>query len=126
MCAKILVAEADMMQAFDMMSGLEEAGHQIIGPAPHLDLALMLAESTRPDVALVDLVLRDGERGRKLARELRERGIPSVFVSAKPTPVFADAPAGLRDRIVKPLRRRAIARGVSLAQQGIAGHILVG
>ena len=123
-CAKVLIAQADMMQAFDMMTGLEEAGHEVIGPAPHADMALYLAALRRPDVALVDLVLRDGDRGRDLARTLRDRGIPSVFVSTSPG-VRDDTPAPC-ERVVRPDRRRAIARSVELAQLGIAGNILVG
>ncbi len=49
--------------------------------------ALTLAERTRPDVALLDIMLPDGD-GRALGRELRERrpGLALVFLTARDAP----------------------------------------
>ena len=49
--------------------------------------ALTLAERTRPDVALLDIMLPDGD-GRALGRDLRERrpGLALVFLTARDAP----------------------------------------
>src|SRR6185295_13072476 len=45
---------------------------------------LQLAEARAQDLALVDIELRRGESGLPLAQELRQRGIPSIFVTGQP------------------------------------------
>lgn len=87
MCAcKVLVADGDLLKAFDTMASLDKAGHHPIGPAPDAALALALADREKPDFALVDLVLRGGESGKDLIRDLRARGIPGGFVHSRAAP----------------------------------------
>ncbi len=50
------------------------------GPAARLDEALELAETTRADIALLDINL-DGENSWPAAERLRDRGIPIVFAT---------------------------------------------
>lgn len=83
MPAKILIVEDEMLIAMEMESVVDELGHTSIGVASDTATALALAASG-PDLALVDLHLRDGLTGPRLARELIDRGIAVVFVTANP------------------------------------------
>ncbi|OIJ64221.1 response regulator transcription factor [Streptomyces mangrovisoli] len=66
--------------------------------------ALALAEGTRPDVALLDVMLPDGD-GRALGRELRARqpGLALVFLTARDSPAEIVGALGFGDDyITKP------------------------
>lgn len=73
---KILVVEDEFLIAEEMTAVLEDAGHEVIGPAGTVRGAEeMLGDAGKPDVAVIDANLR-GETSASLASELRERGIP--------------------------------------------------
>ena len=80
----ILVVEDEPLVAFAMEWTLKIAGHRILGPADTVDLAIQLCSQHRPDIALVDLNLRDGGDGVEVARFLQERHeTPTLFLSAQ-------------------------------------------
>ena len=57
------------------------AGFDVIGPALTLGQGMALAEANDPSIALLDINLRD-EVVWPLARLLRQRSVPIVFISA--------------------------------------------
>ena len=68
---RCLVAEDHPAMAAALVDLLEESGFEIIGPAPDGPRAVVLAEETRPDIALVDYRMpRLG--GAELVSRLRE------------------------------------------------------
>jgi len=81
--AKILIVEDEFVVAMNLEAILEDGGYESVGIAPDLDTALELAGS-EPDLALVDVNLRDGETGPVIAERLRERNIAVLFVTANP------------------------------------------
>lgn len=83
MTAKILIVEDEMLVAMEMKDVVEDLGHTPVGIAPDAESALILAE-LNPDLALVDLHLRDGLTGCNVAERLIERGVAVVFVTANP------------------------------------------
>jgi CheY-like chemotaxis protein len=94
--------EDDALIAFDLISTLKDAGHTTVGPAATSEHAFMLASANKPDVAFVDIRLRDGATGTEIARELQNRyRVPCVFVSSSATDAHAarDAAVAL---ITKP------------------------
>jgi two-component system, response regulator PdtaR len=80
--AHILVVEDDALLAFDLQQVLSRAGHDVIGLARSLDKALHLAETAKPDLALVDYRLDGREDGIMVARHLRQHGIKVIYVTA--------------------------------------------
>ena len=80
----VLVVDDEALVAFDVADQCEAAGYEVIGPALTLNQALVLAEGNTPSVALLDINLRD-EMVWPLARLLRERSVPIVFISANCT-----------------------------------------
>ena len=82
----IMLIEDDATTAMALEAALSDAGHTIRGPASTARRALELAELLPPELALVDINLRDGYgSGIELARELHRRwGVQSIFVTGHP------------------------------------------
>jgi two-component system, response regulator PdtaR len=84
MAMNVLIAEDEFLLGLLLSEFLLEAGHTVLGPAMTAAEALGLARATPPDLALVDIELRDGRSGIALAETLSRAGVPSIFVSAQP------------------------------------------
>lgn len=113
MTARILIVEDEMMVAMDMEAIIEELGFEPVGIAADSAEALALADS-QPDVALVDLHLRDGLTGPEVGRELADRGIQVVFVTANPR-IVANGIPGALGVVEKPCNDGTIASIISFA-----------
>lgn len=80
----VLIAEDNALLAFMIEDALTAAGHQILGPASSVNIALELAARDVPDFALVDIDLEGSRSGAELARELKERwGAPCIFATGQ-------------------------------------------
>jgi len=81
---RILVVEDEVLIAMALTYDLKDGGHRVMGPATTLAEALTLCEAERPELALLDINLRDGSNGVDLAQALRERwGVMSILVSGQ-------------------------------------------
>lgn len=60
---RILVVEDDLILAITLENELIDAGHQVIGPATTAAEGHQLALAHRPDVALLNINLKDGSSG---------------------------------------------------------------
>ena len=60
---------------------LELCGANVAGPAATIAEAATLLTHRLPDVAIVDLHLRGGERSYSLIARLREQGVPAIMLS---------------------------------------------
>jgi DNA-binding NtrC family response regulator len=79
--ARILLVEDSWQLGNAMKRLLRVLGADVAGPAANTaDAELLLAERT-PDVAIVDINLRDGERANSLIDRLEEQRIPVIVVS---------------------------------------------
>lgn len=75
----ILVAEDEYLPAMDLCRELKRLGAIIVGPAPSLERALDLIETTpRIDGAILDVSL-GGEKIFPAAELLEQRGVPFLF-----------------------------------------------
>ena len=97
----ILIVEDEMLVAADLEATIEDLGHTAIGIAPDLQTAMQLAER-QPDLALVDLNLRDGETGPEAGEELARRGVIVVFVTGNPR-LIENGISGTLGMFTKPL-----------------------
>ena len=110
----ILVVEDETFIALVLEITLRFAGHDVLGPAATAEEALGLAARERPELALVDIILRDRGDGVALARALRDRyGTPSLFLSGQAPQAHAnrDAAWGL---IRKPYDPEAVVAAVEV------------
>ncbi|MFN3389688.1 MAG: hypothetical protein ACK40O_12230, partial [Allosphingosinicella sp.] len=69
MSARVLIVEDEFLIGLELEHALEAHGYKVIGVVADYDGAVALA-AERPDVALVDINLRDGPTGPLIAREL--------------------------------------------------------
>ncbi|MDQ1230276.1 response regulator [Sphingomonas sp. SORGH_AS_0879] len=77
----LLIIEDEALVAMLVEDALTLHGHHVIGIADTVASAMALAEQDRPDLALCDVKLADGDSGLTAAQLLADRGIPCVFLS---------------------------------------------
>jgi two-component system, response regulator PdtaR len=101
MAGRILIVEDEIIVAMDLEATLEDFGFESVGIAADTPTALQLAK-TNPDVALVDVNLRDGPTGPEIgARLARDFGVKVVFITANPR-MLGDGIAGAVGVLPKP------------------------
>lgn len=120
--AKILIVEDEFVVAMNLEAILEESGHKSVGIAPDLSTALQLADQ-QPDLALVDINLRDGETGPIIAERLREQNIAVLFVTANPR-MLEGARASALGVLTKPCDEELILAAVDYAMGARQGVVL--
>jgi|GEM_PF-707303 len=97
--ARILIVEDEQITAADLADVVSGFGHQVVGAASTAADAVALAESTKPDLVLMDIVLQGDEDGVTAARRILARfGIPSLYLTA-----HSDPPTLLRAKDAEPL-----------------------
>lgn len=111
MTMRIMVVEDDALIALDIVSLLEDLGHEVVAEAADACTAWEMAEEDRPDLALVDIRLAKNTDGGKLAQKLYARlGVRSLFVSGSVTEDFRRAMAAIDPVgfLGKPVTRRTL------------------
>jgi len=112
--ARIMIVEDEMLVALELEAILEDLGHAPVGIAPDMPMALELA-NTRPDLAIVDLNLRDGLTGPQIGEALgREYKCAVLFLTANPR-ILGDGIAGTIGVLTKPTEPEAVALAVDYA-----------
>lgn len=80
---RVLIVEDEIFVAADLAATLEDLGYEPIGIAADRETAIALAGQD-PDIALVDLNLRDGETGVEIGRYLGAKGAAVLYITANP------------------------------------------
>lgn len=121
----VLLVEDEPLTAVVLQLTLQEAGHQVRGPAGSATTALRLAEiDPAPAVAIVDINLRDGRgAGIGLARDLLRRDVVPLFVSAQAIEAARHRHLAL-GFVGKPYDPLAVLRSVEFAGALLAGDTL--
>jgi DNA-binding response OmpR family regulator len=121
---RILIVEDDALIAMVLADSLEDCGHEVVGPAATMAEALALCEAAAapPELAVLDINLRDGSNGVDVARALSERwGVPSIFASAQVVEARRARGAAL-GCIRKPYAPQTVLRGVEVARELMDGR----
>ncbi len=121
MGARILIVEDEMLVAADMEATLEELGYQSAGIAPDMKAAIRLAEAV-PDLAFVDLNLRDGPTGPAIGAMLSRLGVGVVFLTANPRLLGKGVP-GTFGVIGKPCDESGIGAAILYALGRLRGEL---
>jgi len=79
----LLIVEDQILLAFVLKSELEDGGYQVLELASRHQEAVAIALEVRPDLALVNIGLAEGDDGVALAEELKALGIPVLFISGQ-------------------------------------------
>ncbi len=118
MTARILVVEDEALISEDLRSRLARFGYEVAGTAATGEDALRLAETTKPDLVMMDIVLKGPMDGIETAGHIRNRfGTPIIFLTAwADTDILARAktvmPYGY---LVKPIEDRELKATVEIA-----------
>ena len=108
---RVLVVEDEALLAMEMERLLADCGWTVIGVALDHSGALRLVQDSTPDLALVDMNLRDGRTGPATTAALSGRGVPCLFVTGDPEQIPADF-AGALGVVTKPFTTNALIRAV--------------
>ena len=119
---RILIVEDDAVIAMVLADSLEDAGHEVVGPAATMAEALALCEpAPPPELAPLDIGLGDGSSGVDVARALLERwGVLSIFASGAIMEARRAKDVAL-GYIRKPYRPETVLRGVEVAREVMNG-----
>lgn len=119
--ARVLIVEDEFLVAANLEAALEDFGFTTVGIAPDLEAALELA-AEKPDLALVDIHLRDGQTGPVIAERLaREHGVAVLFVTANPRMAIDTRAPGIIGVLGKPCHEDLIAAALEYAMGAKAG-----
>ncbi|MFP4691152.1 MAG: response regulator [Bacteroidales bacterium] len=115
---KILVVEDESIVAKDIQSTLKKLGYEVSGVVSSGEKAIREVEENRPDLILMDIMLKGDQTGIEAAKHIKERfSIPVIFLTA-----YADdntlnkakitEPYGY---IIKPFKERELQTTVEMA-----------
>lgn len=105
---EILIVEDEVLLATELEFLVNEVGCLAIGHAMSSDEAVAMASSLKPDLALVDVHLRDGPTGVEVARRIAEDcGGVALFMTANVKRLPADF-AGACGVIGKPYSEHGV------------------
>jgi two-component system, response regulator PdtaR len=113
MSVKVLIVEDEFLVAVNLQAVIEDLGYATVGIAADKPSALSLADDG-PDVALVDLNLRDGPTGPEIGALLSRMGVSVLYVTANPR-MLGDGVPGTLGVMTKPCRTDEMRDGLSYA-----------
>ena len=114
--SKVLVAEDDVLIADLLEDVLAQGGYEVCGIAHTVAEAIKLGELHRPDIAVIDLRLADGDGTELAARLGRDRRIGILYATGNaehPSLDHAEGDALLK----KPFRPHDLVRALEIVEQ---------
>ena len=110
---RILIVEDQAILGMELELALTQAGHEVVGVAHDRKQAILLAEVRRPELALVDLLLKDGRTGASAALSLvRNLGVDVLFLTGEPE-LIPEGFAGAYGAVVKPYEAHSVVDAVA-------------
>lgn len=101
---RFLIVEDSLLVAMDIEDAVNRSGHEVVGIAPDMTVALNYTRET--DIAFVDVRLADGETGPEIAKALAEYGIVVIMITGNPG-LVASGVSGVVGVMAKPLTDQA-------------------
>lgn len=94
----ILVVEDESIVSKDIQHSLKKLGYNVVGSASSGDKAVSLALDLKPDLVLMDIMLKGDKTGIEAAEEIRsEMNIPVIFLTA-----YADEGTLSKAKVTEP------------------------
>ncbi len=95
---KILIVEDESIVAKDLQSSLKKLGYNVAGTVNSGEKALKEIENEKPDLILMDIMLKDKMTGIEAANIIKEKyGLPVIFITA-----YADDNTLGKAKIIEP------------------------
>ncbi len=110
---RVLIVEDEVLLAMHLEYLLNELGHEVVGQARRIDMAMELARTSDIDFAVLDINVA-GSTSFPVADILRQRGIPFAFASGYGAEGLMD---GYRDSpaLRKPYGQKDLERTIAQA-----------
>jgi DNA-binding NtrC family response regulator len=108
--AKILIVEDQFIEANNLQMILERAGYRVCSIARSVPIALKIIAAEKPDMVLLDIFLQGNLTGIDLAKDLAEKKIAFVYISANSNKQILDAAKSTKPYgfLVKPFREKDV------------------
>ena len=115
---KILVVEDESIVAKDIQNTLKKLGYEVTGVVSSGEKAIREVEENRPDLILMDIMLKGDQTGIEAAKSIKERfSVPVIFLTA-----YADDSTLNKAKItepygyiIKPFKERELQTTVEMA-----------
>jgi two-component system, response regulator PdtaR len=114
----VLIAEDEFLTALDIAQAVEALGGEVLGPVAEVSDGLALVNRSQPDVALLDVQLRDGFVT-PLATALDRMDVPFALVTGYQGQELELMPLKNAPRLSKPYRRSDLARTAELLRKAV-------
>ena len=114
---KVLIVEDDFLVSEMIKGSLQDIGYSVVGEAINGDEAVVLTQSLRPDVVLMDIEM-PGKNGIEATQEIYECcPTPVVVLTAYETPdlVAQATAAGIGAYLIKPPNKKELERAITIA-----------
>ncbi|BAW30870.1 sensory transduction regulatory protein [Methanothermobacter sp. MT-2] len=96
--ARVMIVEDENIVAMDIKQRLEMLGYEVVATVTTGEEAVKLTEKTRPDIILMDIVLKGEMDGIEAAEEIKRRfKIPIIYITA-----YSDEETLERAKITEP------------------------
>ena len=116
--AGILIVEDENIIALDIKRSLLNLGYDVVGTAASGEDAIIKAEQSRPDLVLIDIMLKGEMDGIEAAEEMRMRfDIPLVFLTAYANDTVLERAKVIQPfgYILKPFRENELHTNIEIA-----------
>ena len=114
----VLIAEDDFITALDIAQSVEAFGGEVLGPVATVNDGLTLVNRSQPDLALLDVQLRDGFVT-PLAAALDRMDVPFALVTGYQGKELERMPLKHAPRLSKPYRHSDLARTAELLRKEV-------
>ena len=125
--ARILVVEDESIVSLQIRTMLRSMGYSVCGNASSGQEAIDKAGETRPDLVLMDVILKEAMDGIEAARQIRARfSIPVIFISGCADNETLQQARGVGQfaYLTKPFSERELAAAIkmTLRKYGVEGQ----
>ena len=115
---RILIVEDEAIVAEDLAMAITDIGYEVVGRAGSAEDAVKKAVELKPDLVLMDIVLRGRENGIDTSHEIKEKmDIPIIFLTAFSDIELLDSAKSIEPYayIIKPFQERQLLASIEMA-----------
>ena len=115
--ANILLVEDEMVEAMNIKISLQSMGYDVVAIASYGEEAVEKAQNLKPDLILMDIILKGSMDGIAAANAISKLGIPVIYITALPDDATVNrallsAPYGY---LIKPFNTRKLKISIEVA-----------
>lgn len=123
---KVLIVEDEAIIADDIYDTLEELGYEVIEPANNFTEAIEKIESTKPDIAILDIQLSGKKNGIDLATRINDiYNFPFIFLSSNTDKITLEEAKSVEPLayLVKPFSKEELYTSIEVALFNFAKRV---